>query len=256
MTCSEVPLVYSMHHLFAIRKKPMQVKFRPRLIPTFAALAIIALAISLGRWQLQRAEEKVVLQNQLESRTQELPARLGRTTQDVQSLRFRKLIVRGEFIAEKQIYLDNKFSGDRVGYHVLTPMQIEGTQLTVLVNRGWIERGSEYPTPPVVASPSGIQEIAGVGALPIEHFLELSSANIQGRVWQNLTFDRVREKLGLNVMSVILLADNAPPGMVRVQEIPDAGIDRHRGYAFQWFSIAIAVFIVWLVVNAKIDRLK
>lgn len=243
-----------MHQLIAIRKQHMQVKFRPRLIPSLAAMAIIALAISLGRWQLNRAEEKSVLQHLLESRMQYAPARLGVMTQDVESLRFRKLIARGVFVAQKQIYLDNKFSGDRVGYHVLTPLQIEGTTLTVLVNRGWVERGPDYPTPPVVASPSGVVTISGMGAVPIEHFLELSGANIQGQVWQNLTFDRVREKLGLNVMSVILLADNAPERMVPVREIPDAGIDKHRGYAFQWFSIALAVFILWLVVNAKIDR--
>jgi surfeit locus 1 family protein len=232
----------------------MQVRFRPQLIPTLAAIATIALTLGLGSWQLGRAEDKAALQRVLESRMNETPWRLRATDRDGSALHYRQIVARGTFIEEKQIFLDNKSLGDRVGYHVITPLQIEGVRTSVLVNRGWIARTNEYPAPPKVPAPSGMVEVRGIATVPVARFLELSGANVEGRVWQNLTFERAHEILGLDVFPIILLASDSFPELVPVQETPDAGIDKHRGYAFQWFTIAAAILVVWLVVNAKLDR--
>jgi surfeit locus 1 family protein len=232
----------------------MQLRFRPQLIPTLAMMAMIALTLWLGSWQLGRAEDKAALQRLFEGRMKEAPWPLHATDRDGSALHYRQIVARGTFIEEKQIFLDNKSLGDRVGYHVITPLQIEGARTSVLVNRGWIARTSEYPAPPKVPVPSGTVEVRGIATLPVARFLELSGAYVEGRVWQNLTFERAHENLGLEVLPVILLARETPPELIPVQETPDAGIDKHRGYAFQWFTIATAIFVVWLVVNSKLDR--
>ena len=232
----------------------MQLRFRPQLIPTLAMMAMIALTLGLGNWQLGRAEEKAALQSLLESRTKEAPWPLRSTDRDGSALYYRQIVARGTFIEEKQIFLDNKSLGDRVGYHVITPLQIEGARTSVLINRGWIARTNEYPAPPNVPVPSGMVEVSGIATVPVARFLELSGANVEGRVWQNLTFQRAHENLGLDVLPIILLASETLPELIPVQETPDAGIEKHRGYAFQWFSIAAAILVVWLVVNAKLDR--
>lgn len=232
----------------------MQLRFRPQLIPTLAMMAMIALTLWLGNWQLGRAEDKAALQSLFESRMKEAPWPLHATDLDGSALHYRQIVARGTFIEEKQIFLDNKSLGDRVGYHVITPLQIEGARISVLVNRGWIARTNEYPAPPKVPVPSGTVEVRGIATLPVARFLELSGANVEGRVWQNLTFERVHENLGLEVLPIILLARETLPELIPVQETPDAGIDKHRGYAFQWFTIAAAILVVWLAVNAKLDR--
>lgn len=232
----------------------MQLRFRPQLIPTLAMMAMIALTLGLGSWQLGRAEDKAVMQNLLESRMKEAPWPLGATDRDGSALHYRQIVARGTFIEEKQIFLDNMSLGDRVGYHVITPLQIEGARTSVLVNRGWIARTNEYPVPPKVPVPSGTVEVSGIATLPVARFLELSGANVEGRVWQNLTFERAHENLGLEVLPIILLARETLPELIPVQETPDAGIDKHRGYAFQWFTIAAAILVVWVVVNAKLGR--
>jgi len=232
----------------------MQLRFRPQLIPTLAMMAMIALTLWLGNWQLGRAEDKAALQSLFEGRMKEAPWPLHATDLDGSALHYRQIVARGTFIEEKQIFLDNKSLGDRVGYHVITPLQIEGARISVLVNRGWIARTNEYPAPPKVPVPSGTVEVRGIATLPVARFLELSGANVEGRVWQNLTFERVHENLGLEVLPIILLARETLPELIPVQETPDAGIDKHRGYAFQWFTIAAAILVVWLAVNAKLDR--
>jgi surfeit locus 1 family protein len=232
----------------------MQLRFRPQLIPSLAMVAMIALTLGLGNWQLGRAEDKAALQSLLESRMKEAPWRLRATDRDGSALYYRQVVARGVFIEEKQIFLDNKSLGDRVGYHVITPLQIEGARTSVLVNRGWIARTNEYPAPPKVPAPSGTVEVRGIATVPVARFLELSGVNVEGRVWQNLTFERAHQNLGLDALPIILLASETVPELIPVQETPDTGIDKHRGYAFQWFSIAAAILVVWLVVNAKLDR--
>jgi len=231
----------------------MPLRFRPKMIPTVATMAMITLTLGLANWQLGRAEDKAALQSLFESRMKEAPWPLRATDRDASALHYRQIVARGTFIEDKQIFLDNKSLGDRVGYHVITPLQIEGARTSVLVNRGWIARTNEYPAPPKAPAPTGMVEVPGIATVPATRFLELSGANVEGRVWQNLTFERAHENLGLDVLPIILLASETLPELSPVQEIPDAGIDKHRGYAFQWFSIAAAILVVWLVVNANLD---
>ena len=88
--------------------------------------------------------------------------------------------------------------------------------------------------------------------VPSQKFLELSPATVSGSVWQNLVLSRYRERTGVDVMPVVLLQRNeAGDGLVRSWERPDTGIEKHLGYAFQWFALAAAVSITYLALNFK-----
>ncbi len=217
---------------------------------------MFAVTLSLGQWQTRRAEEKTVLQHLLESRSSETPVQLGAVVADPDTLRYRHVTAEGTFVETRQIFLDNKVFGELAGYYVLTPLLIAGTNTAVFVNRGWIARGREYPRPPAVAVPAGPVAISGIATTPSARFLELSGANIDGQVWQNLTFDRARKALGLNLLPIVILADRPGDGLAAVTETPDAGIDMHRGYALQWYSLAAVLCVLWIVVNTRIDRTR
>lgn len=247
----------------------MPLQFRPRLIPTVAAMVTIALTLHLAQWQAGREQEKIALQELLDARSRMPPHALGSQDRDGEALRYRKVVASGEYVADKQVYLDNKDRNGAVGYHVMTPLKLADAGGTggangisgaggisgggyVMVNRGWIARGREYPRPPAAVPPVGKVEVSGTAVLPSQRFLELSSANVQGSVWQNFTFDRARSILGLDVLPVIVLAAQTSPDLAPLTETPNAGADKHRGYAFQWLALAVAVFIVWIVVNFKL----
>ena len=73
-----------------------------------------------------------------------------------------------------------------------------------------------------------------------------------GQVWQNLTFERVEQQLGLRVLPIILLQQNGQDANLSpVKERPDFKIDTHRGYAFQWFALTATLLVIYVVVNSK-----
>ena len=227
-------------------------KFRASLVPTLAALATIALTIALGRWQLSRAAEKEALQAQYEQRAAQPALRLTGTEVDPKALHYRSVEAEGIYLPEQQILLDNRFFNDQVGYQVVTPLRLGSGQRCILVNRGWVARGADYAILPHIETPAGRVRVEGVAVAPSQKFLELSPSTVSGSVWQNLLLSRYRERTGLDVMEVVLLQrKGAGDALLRAWERPDTGIEKHRGYAFQWFALAAAVFITYVVVNFK-----
>ncbi len=229
-----------------------RLEFRAAWLPTFAAIAAVAVTASLGRWQVHRAQEKIALQRTLIERQSLSPLFLTGQEQESDSLQFRALRVLGTFDAGKEILLDNKVEDGQAGYYVLTPLAIGGAQRYVLVNRGWVRRSDVYPAPPDVKLPTGVISVEGYGSLPVKRFLELSTQVVQGKVWENMTFERYRSAMHVDILPIILTQSNdTGDGLKRVRDRPDAGISMHEGYAFQWFGLCAAIILTYIVVNTK-----
>ena len=215
-------------------------------------LCMMALTFTAGRWQLGRAGEKQALQSRYEQMLKQPPQSLAQLPSDVAALRYRLLVADGEFLSDKQIYIDNREHDGQSGYHVITPFALAGSKAVLLVNRGWIARGAKYPQAPQVAVPSGLLRVEGVGSLQSSRFLELSTQTVAGQIWQNLTFERVEKQLGLQVLPIILLQQNGNDATLSpVKEQPDFKINTHRGYAFQWFALTATLMVIYVVVNSK-----
>jgi surfeit locus 1 family protein len=231
--------------------------FHPRLIPTLAALCALAATLYLAAWQQGRAAEKRALQAAYDQRSAMPPLALSGADvarMDPQSARFRRAAVSGEWLESGQIFVDNKFEQNAVGYHVLTPLRIAGTQRYVLVNRGWVSRGANYPLPPKVAVESGEVNVRGTIIVPTSKFLELGQETVSGNVWQNVTIERFRAVTKLDVLPVVLLASPAGAGLRVVTEQPDAGVAKHVEYMLTWYSLALTIGVLWIALNLKIRR--
>lgn len=212
---------------------------------------MIALTVSLGRWQMHRAEEKEARQALLERRMAEPPLRLTGPVAAAEPLLFRRVHAEGEWIAERQIYLDNQIRGGRAGFAVVTPLRLGAGPAVVLVNRGWTPRGPEYPRAPRIDVPPGPATVEGLATTPPARYLELSSETVTGDVWQNLSIERYRRATGLEVLPILVLADPPAPKLAAFSERPDAGVAKHREYEFTWFSLAATVLVLWVVLNVR-----
>jgi surfeit locus 1 family protein len=216
-------------------------------LPAAILVALVPLFVGLGWWQLQRADEKRALQQEYDRRSDEAPLQLATPVQAGTTLRFRRVLARGVYDSDYQILIDNRVHGGVPGYHVITPLRIEGGDTRVLVNRGWVALGASRAQLPSVDPPAGVQEISGVATVPAEKPFTLGSSNAPGwqPVWLHLDMQRYAGAVPFAVQPAVVLLDaNRAHGYVREWSRLDAGIAVHQGYAFQWFALAALALVI------------
>ncbi len=232
-------------------------RFRPRLIPTVATLLLLPLLINLGLWQAHKAEQKQTLQDIYDRRERESPLLIGAQALDAQAFRYSRVSARGRYDPAYQILLDNQMNGERAGYHVITPLQVEGHAMRVLVNRGWVPVGADRRVLPPIDTPAGVVEVRGYAVVPSGKFFELEKPkevrNQWQTVWQNLDMQRYRNAVPFPLQPVVIRLDanNAAGGYVREWPRPDSRIEVHRGYALQWFGMAAVLAVFYLATTIK-----
>lgn len=228
--------------------------FAPRLVPTVAAALFIGLTLWLGNWQVDRAAQKRVRQALMDERMNDTPVRLTGAVASAEPLLYRQVRVAGRWLADRQVFVDNRIREGRAGFHVVTPLEIEGTRDVVLVNRGWVARTAAYPRPPGVAVPAGPAFVHGLAIRPVARFLELSEQTVAGNVWQNLSIENYVKRTGQAVLPVMVLQASPAPGLAAVREQPDAGIAKHQEYALTWFCLAALAGGLWIGLNLRRQR--
>ncbi len=208
-----------------------------------AAVLGVALTLSLGRWQLARAAEKETLQAAIDSQAQ-LPAVDGRAalaTPDGQldTLLHRKVRLRGLWISERTVFLDNRQMRGQPGFFVVTPLALENSERAVLVQRGWVQRNFVDRTAlPAIPTPAGIVEIEG-RVVPAPSRLYEFEGEDKGTIRQNLDLPAFAQESGLPLwpLSVQQAGDDGA-ALLRDWPVPKTGVEKHYGYAFQWFGLA------------------
>ena len=231
---------------------PSTRRFRPGLLPSIAAIAGIALTVSLGNWQSGRAAQKQALGRELDAAAHRPALTLAPQLLSARELEFRRLSARGEYSTRHTILLDNKVMHGQAGYQVLTPLRLEGGDAYLLVNRGWIAAGTSRSVLPLLTTPTGMQTVEGIAVVPSVHIFELGGRTEEGSVWQNLVLERYQKWSGLKLQPVVLQQTSpAADGLAREWTRPDLGVNMHRGYAFQWYALATTILVLYVGLSFK-----
>lgn len=226
-----------------------------RIRPLFWAVLLIAVLtavfVAAGIWQMARADYKERMQAEIDAAVADAPLHAGSEMLDAAHAHLRRLEARGTWLPERTILLDNKVQQGVIGYEVITPLRLEGSDICLLVNRGWIRAPQLRSELPVIETPAGLVEVQGIARIPSSRFLELGSEVVSGSVWQNLTIERYRNWSQLSLQPVLLYQQGgAADRLLRVEAAPEAaGINaaRHRGYAITWFSLAGVTLVMGLL---------
>jgi surfeit locus 1 family protein len=225
-------------------------RFRPALVPTLAALLLVAATSALGNWQRHRAEQKEALREQFELASRQPPLVVSANLGDPMSLRYRAVRARGVYDATHQFLIDNKVVAGRAGYDVVTPLKLSAGGEYVLVDRGWIALGERRADLPAAPPPAGEVDVEGRVNFPPAHYLELSANTGVGPVIQNLDLTRIATTTGLSLLPFLVEQTGATAdGLRREWPVPDFGIEQHRSYMLQWFSFAALGIVLWLTLN-------
>lgn len=229
-----------------------RLRFRPGLWPTLLVLALIPGFVALGQWQLGKARAKEGAQARLDGQRREAPVALPATlVADAEPLHLRQVVVRGEYDVAGQILIDNRVRHERAGFHVLTPLRIDGGETRVLVNRGWVPAPPGAHAAPPVTVPAGPVLIEGTATIPSRKIFALApetAAAGGNAIWQNLDLARYRTASAHPVQPLVILLDpaSAAGGFDREWPRLDERHERHMSYALQWFGFAFASFAIWL----------
>ena len=234
-------------------RAPVRRSRRNAVVVLLATLAAIALTARRGFWQLDRASQKTALQAELDARSLEPAlddATLARSPVAADAQHFRRVVLHGRWLAERTVFLDNRQMEGRVGFFVVTPLAL-ATSGVVLVQRGWAARDfADRTALPTIATPTAPVTIEGFVAPAPSRLFEFADAG-SGAIRQNLDIASFGRESGLDLLPLSVLqhdsAGAAPDGLARHWPPPATDVQKHYGYAAQWFAIAagIAFLYVW-----------
>ncbi|NMM08178.1 SURF1 family protein [Polaromonas sp.] len=217
---------------------------------TLTAVLLAGASFSLGQWQLRRAAQKEALQTAIESRSglSVLDARALAAARNGNDLLHRQATLAGHWSAAHTIYLDNRPMDGKSGFVVVTPLLLDGSAQVVLVQRGWVPRNfTDRTRLPDISTPMGPVTVHGRIA-PAPSRLYQFKNDESGRIRQNLDIPAFRTETVLPLLDVSLLQTGvASEGLLRNWAAPNLGLDKHYGYAFQWFALCSLVLglYVW-----------
>jgi surfeit locus 1 family protein len=215
-----------------------------------ATLIGVSVALALGFWQLSRAAEKQALQGLIDGRQElaVLDARALANAVGGSDILYRSARLRGTWLAEHTVFLDNRQMNGIAGFFVLTPLRLEGSDAAVVVQRGWVQRSFvDRAQVPSVPTPAGLVQVTGRIAPPPSKLYEFEAVS-GGVIRQNLDLDNFSRELGMPLVAVsVQQLGAAGDGLARDWPRVNTGVDKHYGYAFQWFALGglIAFLYGW-----------
>ncbi len=231
--------------------------FRFKLIPFVATVLVVALGVQLGNWQSRRAEQKIALQAKLAEGARAAPLALDGAPLAADAVAWRRVTLNGEFVRGWPVYLDNRPYQGRAGFYLLMPFKLAGSGMHVLVARGWLPRDPQVRDKlPAIATPDGTVTLQGVARHDAGHVMELGSAPLltPNAIVSNADPLRLAKDSGLTLQPFVVeqSAPAAPGGddaqLVRDWPAPSLGVEKHQGYAFQWYALS-AMALIFFVVN-------
>lgn len=201
---------------------------------------------------MRRADERRAQAAEHAAAQREPQAELSGQAVTAEAFENRRVVVRGRFLPEHTIYLDNRQRSGRVGYEVATPLHIEGGPMHVLVLRGWLAAGPRREVLPEVRTAEGVQQVSGIARTRIAQRYAPEAPAPGSRVWQNLSVEAVGAATGL-ALQPVLIEQHSDSGDALLRDWPEAGIgaEKNEMYALQWYSLAGLSAVLFLVLSFR-----
>ena len=230
-------------------------RFRPLFWPTVFTVPVVLLLLGLGFWQIERLFWKRELIAQRQAAVAAAPTAVPQSFEEARVDEFHHVTDEGVFLHDKEVFLGATSEVGRNGYQVLTPLKEPGGRI-VFVNRGFIPAELKDPAKRSAGQIPGTVRVAGLVRLPPAEkpawFLPDNRADLNYWFWIDLPAMAVAEQLN-RVAPFYIDADTTPnPG-----GWPKGGVTRlelpndHLQYAITWFSLAVALMVVYFLFHRR-----
>ncbi len=235
----------------------MRIRFRFRPIPFVATALLVALGLSLGQWQDRRAEQKTARQAMLAERGAAAPLVVGSALLDAEQVEYRPVSVAGEFVSGWPMFLDNRPLAGKTGFYLVMPFKIAGSDTHILVARGWLPRYTgEHDRLPEFDTPAGTQIVTGIAKASLGRVMQLGQpAEVKPRaILQNIAPHEFGKAAKVPVQPFFIEQTGpvlAGDKLVRDWPAPALGVDKHKGYAFQWYALALMALLFFVLTGFR-----
>jgi surfeit locus 1 family protein len=229
--------------------------FRPLLWPTLFTAPAVLVLLALGFWQVERLFWKKDLIAQRQAAVAANPVAPPRRLEEARGMEFHHVTEEGVFLHDKEIFLGATSEAGRQGYQVLTPLLEPGGR-TVFINRGFIPAELKDPAKRTAGQIAGTVRIQGLLRLPPSGkpawFLPDNRPDLNYWFWVDLPAMSAADGLD-RVAPFYIDADATPnPG-----GWPKGGVTRlvlpndHLQYAITWFSLAVALIVIYVLFHRR-----
>lgn len=225
---------------------------------TLLWLSILVLMIWAGFWQLDRANQKDQIRQQMQSGEFKQPQQWldWQRVNDYQTIR-----VTGHY-DNTHFLLANQFHEGQVGFYVITTF-LTDDNIWLLVNRGWTA-SAEID---IAVNEESTELIGMLSAWP-RPGVQLGEQEFQDKLKQQVTYlpieqtkvfltQHLCQRGNCDILNRVVKLDvEAKAGFVRDWQAPMMTAARHRAYAFQWFIMSLALCLIYFYYLHKTNAIK
>lgn len=224
---------------------------------TLFAMLMVSGMVSLGFWQLDRAEDKREIAARLQAAQQVPPISIAELDSEGGTLAYRPVKVEGEFLTDRIIFIDNRLWAGKFGYEVVVPLVQTNHQL-VLINRGWVPGDPARQSLPEIDIPPGkLQLSAHVYVPPGEAYI-LGEQHIKSwpAVLQALDMKLIAAALKRELFPYSLRLEKDTVAALQIDwKIVNQQPGKHTAYAVQWFCMAFALMVIFVWHSSNLQDL-
>lgn len=227
-------------------------RFTSRWWLIILAFLMIAMLLRLGFWQMARASEKEHMLNRKQSYDSRLPQ--AWSFHDKNPAHYQRIKLTGEFQLPV-LLLDNQHHNHQFGYHVISPFKLTNDAI-VLIDRGWLPGDRSRRQLPEIKTPDHEIVLTGYAYYPpaqritLGQMLDQQSNDMAIIEW--IDTQDISHFLHKSVYPFIIRLDERQAhGFIRSWPVVSMPPARHKAYAFQWFAMALVLFIIVIALSVK-----
>ena len=221
---------------------------RSLLRPSIWSALGLLLLLGLGTWQLQRLQWKEGLIAERNGALAAAPVPLPKTLDEARALEFHPVWAEGEFLNDRELYLNAQSLKGEAGFHIVTPFRLaDGT--IILIDRGFVPTDRKAPATREAGEIAGPTSVTGLLRLPEPPGWFTPANEPQKNSWFWVDLPAMAQAAGAGgALPFYIDADKTPvpggwpQGGQTITDLPN----NHLQYAMTWYALALALVAIYI----------